>query len=109
MRLHIICYFDDALAHRLGACARLDGVQQPRLIGDRNLRTLDDQTHSQSTFGDTAAETTILAILTREPILMNDIINRSTLDPAEAMSALTFLEMKGKIRNLGGQQYMRGR
>ena len=43
--------------------------------------------------------------MTREPLTIDELIKLSGLPAADANSALTFLEMKGKIRNLGGQQY----
>lgn len=76
------------------------------IFDDLNITMLPEETEVQSTFGDSAAETALLKILTKEPMIMNTIISVSKLEASEVLSALTFLEMKGKVRNLGGQQYI---
>ncbi len=66
-------------------------------------------TKSEITFASdiTPQEETILAILKTEPLIIDEIINSAKLDAATVTTALTFLEMKGRIKNLGGQQYAR--
>lgn len=76
------------------------------ILEDLNLKSLSEETIAKSQFGDTQAETKILSLLTKEPINLDTIIKLSGLFPNEAISTLTFLELKGKIRNLGGQQYV---
>jgi len=75
------------------------------ILDDLNLETKEVAQENQSLFGDSPAETQMLKALKREPTGVDQLIKLSGLTPAEATSALTFLEMKGKIRNLGGQQY----
>jgi DNA processing protein len=79
------------------------------ILEDLNLSTLPEQKQVQTTFGDSPAESTILNILSKEPMNINLIIKTSGLETGDATSALTFLEMKGKVRNLGGQQYILSR
>lgn len=55
----------------------------------------------------TPSEQTILALIGPEPILADDILAVAGLDPGIVTAALTFLEIKGHIRNLKGQQYVR--
>ncbi len=79
------------------------------IFEDLNLNTLPDQRSVQDMFGDSPAESALLKVITRQPTNINEIIKQSGLSPADATSALTFLEMKGRIRNLGGQQYILSR
>ncbi len=59
--------------------------------------------------GDSPAESLLLKTISLEPMHINEIVKQTELSAADASSALTFLEMKGKIRNLGGQQYILSR
>ncbi len=79
------------------------------ILEDLNLKTLPEQKQVQSQFGDSPAETKLLQILNHEPIHINQLIKQTEIEAGDVMSALTFLEMKGKVRNLGGQQYVLSR
>lgn len=75
------------------------------ILEDLNLENLPKEQEAQSLFGNSPEENQILKVLKFEPQTINEIIKQSEMDAASATSALTFLEMKGKVRNLGGQQY----
>jgi DNA processing protein len=79
------------------------------VLEDLNLKTLPQQQSVQSSFGDSKEETTVLKLLNHQPVIINELIKQSGLDAGAVTSALTFLEMKGKVRNLGGQQYVLSR
>lgn len=79
------------------------------ILEDLNLATLPEQQTVQTTFGDTKEETVLLKLLNHEPVIINALIKQSGLDASAVTSALTFLEMKGKVKNLGGQQYVLSR
>ena len=79
------------------------------ILEDLNLKTLPEQRHNQTLFGDTKEETAILKLLSFEPVIINELIKQSGLDAGKVSSALTFLEMKGRVKNLGGQQYILSR
>jgi DNA processing protein len=79
------------------------------IFQDLNLANLPEQKTSQAIFGDSKEESALLKLLSLEPVIINELIKQSGLDAAAVGSALTFLEMKGKIRNLGGQQYILSR
>lgn len=79
------------------------------ILEDLNLKNLSKEIVAQEILGDNPVETKLLAIISKEPIMVNELIKLSGLDAGEVTSSLTFLEMKGHIRNLGGQQYMRSR
>lgn len=79
------------------------------VLEDLNLKTLPEQKANQALFGDTKEETAILKLLSFEPVIINELIKQSGLDAGKVSSALTFLEMKGRVKNLGGQQYILSR
>lgn len=79
------------------------------VLEDLNLETLPEQKTSQKIFGETKEENLLINLMGREPIIINELIKQSGLPAATVTSALTFLEMKGKVRNLGGQQFVLSR
>lgn len=56
---------------------------------------------------DSAEEAELLGALTAEPILLDDLIASVKLDAATVSSTLTLMEMKGRVKNLGGNMYVR--
>jgi DNA processing protein len=79
------------------------------VLEDLNLKTFPEQLKMQNTFGDNKEETIVLKLLSFEPIIINDLIKSSGLGTSVVTSTLTFLEIKGRIKNLGGQQYVLAR
>jgi DNA processing protein len=79
------------------------------VLQDLNLETLPEQQAAQAAIGDSKEESILLKLLNHEPVIINELIKESGLDAAAVGSALTFLEMKGKVKNLGGQQYVLSR
>ena len=79
------------------------------ILTDLNIEKLPEEKQNQELFEASTNEIIILKILTTQPKLFNDIVNETGLKAGEISAALTFLEMKGKIRNLGGQQYILNR
>jgi DNA processing protein len=79
------------------------------ILEDLHIKTLPDQKTNQELFDGTKEELHLLQVLGFEPLEINNIIKISKLDAKTVSSTLTFLEMKGKIRNLGGQQYVLAR
>lgn len=79
------------------------------ILDDLNIQTLPEQQQAQELIADTKEETALLELLGYEPIIVNELIKQSGLDAGTVTSTLTFLEMKGKVRNLGGQQYIKAR
>lgn len=76
------------------------------ILDDLNIKTYPIQQEAQSLFGDSPEENLLLKVLSKEPKHINLLIQSSGLTAAKAASALTFLEMKGRVKNLGGQQYI---
>jgi DNA processing protein len=79
------------------------------IFQDLNITDLPQQKTARAIFGDTKEESLLLKLLNSEPIIINELIKQSGLEASAVTSALTFLEMKGKVRNLGGQQYILAR
>jgi len=52
-------------------------------------------------------ETMLWNILSHEALHIDMILKRSTLETTQTMAELTLLELKGLIKNVGGQQYIR--
>jgi DNA processing protein len=79
------------------------------ILEDLNLESLPENKEAQTLFGDSAEESEILKLLGYEPVVINELIKQSNLEAGKVASALTFLEMKGRVKNLGGQQYILSR
>lgn len=79
------------------------------ILEDLNIKTLPVQKEIQTTLLNSPLEQTILNLLSFDPLAINAIIKQSGLTPAQVSSAMIFLEMKGKVRNVGAQQYIRAR
>ncbi len=84
-------------------------TQAGDILDDLNLKSLPEQKQAQSEFGDNPIETQILSLLNFEPVNINDIIRTLGLETGAVTSALTFLEIKGRVKNLGAQQYIKAR
>jgi DNA processing protein len=52
-------------------------------------------------------EMIVWEILSHEALHIDMILKRSTLETTETIAQLTFLELKGLAKNIGGQQYIR--
>lgn len=52
-------------------------------------------------------EAIVWDILSHEALHIDTILKRSTLETTATMAQLTFLELKGLAKNIGGQQYIR--
>ncbi|MBU4331651.1 DNA-processing protein DprA [Patescibacteria group bacterium] len=58
---------------------------------------------------DTKEEGLLLDHLSKEPIHIDELVRESKLSTPEVTSTLTMMEMKGKVRNLGGMNYVLAR
>lgn len=58
-------------------------------------------------FEETPEEQVLLQHLSREPIHINLIIQNINLPAGQVNATLTILEMKGRVKNLGGARYVR--
>ena len=59
------------------------------------------------TFEETEEETKILQHLLNEPVHIDDLVRQINLPVNEINATLSMLELKGRIKNLGGAQYVK--
>lgn len=75
------------------------------ILQDLNITPeLETETHLSA---ENPTEAIILGILNTSPLSADGLIKQSGLDAATVTTTLTFLEMKGSIKNIGAQQYIR--
>lgn len=74
-----------------------------------NLQEIKQFIGNREILPDSPAEAELLKHLSREPIHVDQLIKLSQLDSPTINATLTMMEMKGKVRNLGGMQYVLGK
>lgn len=85
-------------------------TQAQDILSDLNLESaLPDNALAKEFSTATPNEKLLLEFLANEPKNINELIKLSKLDVSAVTATLTFLEMKGLVKNLGGQQYVRTR
>lgn len=89
---------------KLGAKA---ATRAQDILEELNLQSLKENITARQIIADSAEESLILEILTDEPIHVDKIIRLTKLDTATTNSVLSLMEIKGKIRNLGGANYVK--
>jgi len=75
------------------------------ILLELNLPLKKQNAQAQQLFLSSKEEQIILNCLDFEPKLLDEILKSTSLKADAASRALTFLEMKGLIKNFGGQQY----
>jgi DNA processing protein len=75
------------------------------ILDSLNLKQAIDFTIAREITPDSAQEAILLKHLEREPKHIDEIIRLSKMKPQEVSSALTLMEMKGKVKHLGGMKY----
>jgi len=71
-----------------------------------NLKNLKDIVDNRKALPSSHTEAKILSTLSREPKHVDAIIKHTGLDSPVVMSTLTLMEMKGKVKNIGGMMYI---
>ncbi|MFA4830580.1 MAG: DNA-processing protein DprA [Patescibacteria group bacterium] len=79
------------------------------IIDALNLRDIKQFVSNREVIPDSPTEAKLLEHLSREPIHVDSLIKQSKLDSPTVNSTLTLMEMKGKVRNLGGMMYVLAR
>jgi DNA processing protein len=74
-----------------------------------NLLNLKQETKGDNLQLDSATETAIWSILSREPKHIDSITRESGLDSSAVNSTLILMEIKGLAKNLGGMMYIKNR
>ena len=76
------------------------------IIESLSLTGLGEIINNKQILPSTPTEAKILQFLSKEPLHIDLIIKTSGLDSPTVNSALVLMEMKGKVRNLGGMNYI---
>ncbi|MBU1102510.1 DNA-processing protein DprA [Patescibacteria group bacterium] len=79
------------------------------ILDELNLKNLVAHIETCRIVADTPEEALILKILTHDPLSVDKIIQETKLETAVANSTLSLMEMKGKVKNMGGMQYVLAR
>lgn len=79
------------------------------ILEDLNLFGADVQIQTREIIAENSEEQKILGVLSGEPLHFDQIAKTAELSAAVVAATLTIMEMKGKVRNLGGNQYVKGR
>lgn len=71
-----------------------------------NMERAEDILEDRPIKADSPEEAAILKVITREPKHIDNITKETTLPASSALSTLTLMEMKGRIKNMGGMMYV---
>ncbi|MBI2552009.1 DNA-protecting protein DprA [Candidatus Uhrbacteria bacterium] len=74
-----------------------------------NLQDLKATVEAKKILPDDPVEEKILAQLSGDAIHIDELIRETAFDAAKLSSALTLMEMKGKVRHIGGMNYVLAR
>jgi DNA processing protein len=74
-----------------------------------NMQNAKQIVEAKKVIPDSLEEELILEHLSNEPVHINQLIKLSGLPTSVVNSTLLLMEMKGKVRHLGGQMYVKGR
>ena len=72
-----------------------------------NLYMVPQQVEAQADLPTSIEEQALLALLGQEPCHIDDLIRESQLGAQDVTAALTTLELKGMVKQVGGMQYIR--
>ncbi len=84
-------------------------TQTADILEALNMEEVKSLIQNKKIVADSKEEEIILKYLSKEPQHINEIIKYSQLSTAAVNSTLILMEMKGKIKNLGGQMYVLAR
>lgn len=88
---------------KIGAHAVTSAEDIINILGLQNIKEF---VNNREIIPDSPTEAKILEHLKREPLHVDMIIKNSGLESHIVTSTLTLMEMKGKIRNIGGMMYV---
>lgn len=77
------------------------------ILDELNLQSLKQNIQAREILPDTKEEALVLEALVDEPVHVDKIIELTKLDTATINSVLSMMEIKGKIKNLGGMNYVK--
>jgi len=90
----------------VATCA-MDVLDALGIVESENLYNINEEIYNNENIPLAPNEKTVYALLGDEPIDLDDIVQKSELDPRSVLVALTKLGLAGKISELPGQKYTR--
>ncbi|MBT6819495.1 MAG: DNA-protecting protein DprA [Candidatus Magasanikbacteria bacterium] len=79
------------------------------VIDALDLKDIKNFISNREIVPDSPTEAKLLEFLSREPIHVDQLVKNSSLDSPSVNATLTMMEMKGKVRNMGGMMYVLSR
>jgi len=79
------------------------------ILEELNLKNLTEQIQIREILPDNEEEAKVLQLLSDEPTHIDKIVNDTRMDTATVNATLSLMEMKGKIKNMGGMNYVLAR
>ncbi len=77
------------------------------IIEELNLSTIEYQIELAAFFPEDEAQAAVLKYVTFDPVHIDEIIRNSSLASSTVSGALTMMELRGLIRQVGGMNYVR--
>jgi DNA processing protein len=77
------------------------------IIRALNLELAEPQQMVRQVLPETPQEAALLAHLSEEPRQIDDLIRLTTMPPQDVSNLLSMLELKGRVRNVGGNNWIR--
>ncbi len=77
------------------------------IIEELNLTTIEYQIELAAFFPEDEAQAAVLKYVTFDPVHIDEIIRNSSLASSTVSGALTMMELRGLIRQVGGMNYVR--
>ena len=79
------------------------------ILDELNLSMATTYQQTKEIIPETKEEEILLNIITKEPIHINKLVQKTKMPAHQINAALTMMEMKGKVRNLGAMNYVLAR
>lgn len=79
------------------------------ILDELNLSMATSYQQTKEIIPETKEEEILLKIITKEPLHIDKIVQQSKMAASQVSAALTMMEMKGKVRNLGAMNYVLAR
>ncbi len=76
------------------------------ILEELNLSGVREFIEAKKIIPETKEEAKILEFLNAEPVHIDDLVKATRLETAAISSTLSIMEMKGKVKNLGGMRYV---
>lgn len=77
------------------------------ILEELNLTSVAQHEAAREALPENATEATLLQLLSSEPVHVDELGRAATLPVAQVASALTIMELKGLVRQVGGMNYVR--